>query len=447
MKLLNRITKGNSRSVAVKKNIAGTFFTKGIGIIISLILVPMTIGYMSSELYGVWLTISSLMTWLSFFDIGFTHGLKNKLTEAIAKGDWKRGKALVSTTYILMCMIFIPLCIVLLGVVPHVNWASILNVDSIYETDIIRALYVLCICFCLQMITNVLVAVIAAFQKIALSSIFPVIGQGISLCVIYILSIFSVPNLVYLALAISTMPIIVVGLSSIYLYKTKFQKVCPSFVKYDKTLVKDLFSLGLKFFLIQIQFVVLYQTTNFLISSLSGPNEVTTYNIAYKYLCIAMMAYNIILSPIWPAMTDAYAKRDYIWMNNIYKKMGHIFIFSCIALLIMVLSSNMVYNIWIGDKIEIPYLMTILVAIYMMIHNWDSLQIQLINGIGKLKLQTYITFVGLVLHIPLSFCLGQIVGAYGVLTSMITINIIYSIFFTIQVNKLINNKAHGIWAK
>ena len=109
--------------------------------------------------------------------------------------------------------------------------------------------------------------------------------------------------------------------------------------------------------------------------------------------------------------------------------------------------SPIAYRIWIGDKADIPFLMTLLVALYMMINNWDSLQVNLINGIGTIKLQLYVTLIGLVLHIPLSLLLGNFIGAYGVLCSMIFINIIYSIFFTIQINKILNQKAHGLWKK
>ena len=125
-------------------------------------LVPMTLGYVSSELYGIWLTLSSIMVWLGFFDVGFTLGLKNKLAEAIALQDWKRGKALVSTTYFMMVLIFVPLCIVLVLLIPYVNWAVFLNVNPAYNDEIIRALYVLAACFCLQMIVHVLTAVIGS---------------------------------------------------------------------------------------------------------------------------------------------------------------------------------------------------------------------------------------------------------------------------------------------
>ena len=71
----------------------------------------------------------------------------------------------------------------------------------------------------------------------------------------------------------------------------------------------------------------------------------------------------------------------------------------------------------------------------------------LINGIGTVKLQTYIVLIGLILHIPLSIFLGQFIAMHGVILSMSIINIIYSIFFTIQIRKILSQKATGIWIK
>ena len=414
---------------------------------ISLLLVPMTLGYISPELYGIWLTLSSIMLWLNFFDVGFTLGLKNKLAEAIAKEDWNKGRSLVSTTYLMMILIFVPLWIILELIVPFINWASFLNVDTIYNEEITKAMHILIACFCLQMIVNILTAVIAAFQKVALSSSFPVLGNFLSLIAIFLLTKFCPPSLVALACTVSVLPILVIIIASFVLYSSKFKKVAPSIGTINKSYVKELFSLGYKFFLIQVQVVVLFQSTNILISNVAGPNEVTYYNIAYKYLGIAMMIYTIFLSPLWPAFTDAYTKKDYIWMKNIYKKMSTVFLISAAAVIIMILLSPIIYKIWIGERISIPIMMTIAVGIYMIVFSWDSLQINMINGIGAVKLQTYITMLGLIIHIPLSFCLGKYIGAIGVVCSMILINVLYSTVFTIQINKLLNNKAKGIWLK
>ena len=437
----------NQRTKTIKKNIIGSLFIKGCSILISLLLVPMTLDYVSSELYGIWLTLSSIMLWLNFFDVGFTLGLKNKLAEAIAKEDWKRGKSLVATTYLMMLLIFVPLWIILEVAVPYINWSSFLNVNIVYNDEIARAMHILVTCFCVQMIVNVLTAVIAAFQKVALSSAFPVLGNFLSLIAIFLLTKFCPPSLVALACTISVLPILVIIIASLILYSNKFKIVAPSIKSINKSYIKELFGLGYKFFLIQIQVVVLYQSTNILISNVAGPNEVTYYNIAYKYLGIAMMIYTIFLSPLWPAFTDAYTKKDYKWMKNIYKKMSMVFVVSAIAVIGMMIISPFAYKIWIGEEVSIPIMMTIAVGIYMIIHSWDSLQVNMINGIGAVKLQTYITSLGLIIHIPLSLFLGKYIGAVGVVCSMILINLLYSSVFTLQINKLLNNKAIGVWIK
>ena len=440
---------GSSRSAIVKKNIIASFAVKGMSIIISLVLVPMTLGYVSAELYGIWLTLSSVILWLSFFDIGFTLGLKNKLAEAIARGEWERGKALVSTTYFMMILIFVPLCIILEMLVPLVDWAEFLNVSATYNAEIAKTLHVLVLFFCLQMIVSVLTAVVAAFQKVALSSAFPVIGNIFSLIAIWFLTKLWPPSLLALAFAVASMPIIVILVASIILYSHQFRAVAPSFRRVQMKHTKELFNLGARFFLIQIQVVILFQCTNILISNVSGPEDVTAYNIAYKYISIAMMVYTIVLSPLWPAFTDAYTKQDYTWMRNVYRKMTKVYLMSVGIMLLMVAISPIVYKIWIEDKAEIPFSMTLWICIYMIIYNWDSLQVNLINGIGTIKLQTYVTIIGLVVHIPLAVCLGRYagMGAIGVVISMILINTIYSSFFTIQINKILKQKAFGIWGK
>lgn len=447
MKMLDFIKQGTDRSVAVKKNIVGSLFVKGCSIIISLLIVPLTLGYVSSDLYGIWLTLSSIIMWLNFFDIGFTLGLKNKLTEAIALGDMQRGKVLVSTTYFMMIAIFIPLCILLEMIIPHINWASFLNVTGNYNPDIIKTLHILAACLCAQMIVNVLTAVLAAYQKVALSSAFPVIGNFISLFIILLLTKYCPPSLSLLALAVSTIPIFVIIIASFILFSSSFKAVAPSWNFVKKKQIKDLFNLGSKFFLIQAQIVVLYQCTNILISNLSGPSDVTSYNIAYKYITISMMILTIIMAPLWPAFTEAYTKNDYSWMKNVYNKMCKLWGGLTVIVILMIIVSPIVYQLWIGEKAHVPLIMTVLIGIYTIVHSWDIIQVNMINGVGAIKLQTYITLIGLIVHIPLSLFLGRYVSCYGVIISMIVINMIYSTTFTIQIRKILNKTAKGLWLK
>src|SRR5690606_36733269 len=102
----NRVlSQGHSRTVKAKKNILASFLIKGCSIAVRLLVVPLTISCINHVRYGLWLTLSSIVGWFSFVDIGFGHGLRNRFSESVARGDYKLARKYVSTTYAILLMI------------------------------------------------------------------------------------------------------------------------------------------------------------------------------------------------------------------------------------------------------------------------------------------------------------------------------------------------------
>ena len=438
---------GTARTAIVRKNILGSICLKAISMLVSYALVPLTLGFLSSELYGVWLTISTILVWLGFLDLGFSQGLKNKLIEAIAKEDWYLGKSLVSSCYFVMFIIFVPSCFLFEMLIPNVNWANFLNVSVKYNLEITKAIQLLVLFACIQMIVNVITSVVAAFQKVALASSFSVLGNVLSLLLIYFLVKVSHPSLVNLSIAFASMPIGVMSVATFLLFRGKYRKIAPSIRHITKSHLLSLLSLGYKIFIVNVQVVVLYQGTNFLISTLSSPNEVTTYNIAYKLMNFSMLLYTIIINPLWPAYADAYAKNDYKWMKLTRKRMIKILYLSIFGCCLISFIAPWIYKLWIGNAVHIPPTMTYLVALYVVIYCWVNLNSTLLIGMGKIKMSTIISVFGLLIHIPLSVFCASYFGAYGVIFSLILINLIYAVVEHFQVNIILNKKAFGVWLK
>ena len=142
------------------------------------------------------------MLWLNFFDGGLTLGLKNKLTESISRNDVIRGKELVSTTYFLMLMIIIPLLFCFQLFLGFFNFVEFLNVDPIYKLDIEYSVRFMVFFFCLQMVFNIISVILAADQKVALSSAFPMLGNVISLLIIILLRFYISPSLTIMSVSV-----------------------------------------------------------------------------------------------------------------------------------------------------------------------------------------------------------------------------------------------------
>lgn len=439
--------RGDSRSAKVKKNILGSFGVKGVSIIISLILVPLTIGYVSSELYGIWLTLVTIISWAHLFDLGFGSGVRNKIAESIALGDWDKARKYISTAYFYFSLIFIPLSIVLFFICPQINWVSLLNISPDYQDLIIYVMRIIIVFFCLTMILKIQNTVLRAFQLNALGSAFSTLGQVLVLIVTFILTKTTSPSLVYLAYAISACPVIVELICTCWLFGYKYKKLIPSFKYIDTSLVSDVLTVGLKFFIIQIAVLVLYQTMNIIISHVAGPESVTEYNVVYKYISLPMMATSMMTDPFWSAFTDAYALKDFGWMQRSYRKLLQVFGLAVIAVSLLVIFHPIAFKLWLGDKVDIHISMVLIVASYVLIMIWQSIHSALINGTGKIKLSVYCSLIMAIVNIPLALSLGKMMGAQGVVLSVGALNLAVAGLNFIQLKKLINNTAQGIWCK
>lgn len=446
-KLKDLINSGNSRTQVVKRNVFYSAGIKGVSIIISLLLVPLTINYVSSELYGIWLTLSSIISWLSFFDVGFGLGLRNRLTTAIALGDYHKGKILVSTTYCILSIIFLIVGIIGYYLSGLVNWCSVLNISSDYQDVLITASRIVVVIFCVSIVLKLVQNVFQAYQMTAAASAVDTVSQILSLALIYILTKTTFPNLNYLALVFCGAPIVVYIVYSIILYSGKFKQVAPSFFTIDFKYAKDLFSLGGQFFLIQIICIILYQTVNFVISHYCGPEQVTVYNIAYKYLYCALMVFNIIMAPLWSAYNDAYAKNDYPWMKSLYDRLIKINAIVVLGVIVMIAVSPIVYKLWIGDTVSIPLIVSILVGLYIACQTISTLHASILNGMGIIRIQIIQAALQGFLFVGAILIIGRGLDLISILLIMLLTAVLPAVILPVQVCLLLNNKAKGIWNK
>ena len=446
-KLLALLNSENTRTQIVKRNVFYSAGIKGISIVISLLLVPLTINYVSSELYGIWLTLSSVISWLSFFDVGFGLGLRNHLTTAIALGELKKGKVLVSTTYCILTVIFLFVGIGGYYVCGIINWCGLLSISSQYHDVLITASRIVVVTFCISIVLRLIQNVFQAYQKTAAASSVDTVAQILSLTLIYVLTKTAFPDLNKLALVFCGAPIVAYLCYSIILYQGKFKEVSPSLYAVDFKYAKDLFSLGGQFFLIQIICIILYQSVNFVISHYCGPEQVTVYNIAYKYLCCALMVFNIIMAPLWSAYNDAYAKKDNFWMRSIYGKLIKINTIVVMGIILMIVISPIIYKLWIGDSVQVPLMISVLIGLYIVCLTISTMHASILNGMGIIRVQIIQAILQGVLFVCGILMIGRGLDLNSILVIMLITAVIPAIILPIQVCLLLNNRAKGLWTK
>lgn len=449
VKVRQILNNGHDRSVKARKNILISFFIKGISIVIGFIFVPLLINYLGTVEYGIWITLTSIISWISYFDIGLGNGLRNKFAESLAKQEHGMARIYVSTTYAALTLIFSVFFLIFLMVSPLIDWSVVLNApkDMATELDILIKLTVGF--FLIRFILKLLSVIIVADQRPAVSNTFEPLGNAFSLIGILLLMHFTKPSLVNLGLVLGAAPVVVLVLVTIYFFNREYRIYKPSIKHINFHYFKDLAGLGFQFFIIQVTIVIILSTNNIIITQIVGPEAVTSYNVAYRYFGLISMGFVIIANTYWSAFTEAYIKDDILWIRKITRTLINIFIGIVAALFLMLIFANDFYRLWVGDKVHVPFMLSVYSCIFVLISVWVSIFTYFINGTGKIKVQLYTTVISATISIPLSIFLATAMkmGASGVVLGSCLAYVPLAIISPIQYRKIITKKDHGIWGR
>ena len=411
----------SNRTKNITKHVFWSFIYKGGHIIANFLLVPLTIDFLDTENYGIWLTLSSFIAWFSFFDIGLGNGLRNKFAEAKAKGDLELAKGFVSTAYYtigIICILFLGLTILISFVV---DWSKIFNTSAALNSQLQILMPIVFACFSFQLILNLITSIYTADQNHSMQGKISFFNAAVSLLLIWLLTLTTKSSLIIYGVIFSVLPVVILLIINLYAFNNKYKHFKPEKLYWKKEHLKNIFGLGISFFIIQLAGIILFSTDNFIITQIYGPKEVVPYNVSYKYLSISLMILNIMVAPFWSSITEAYTKGDLVWIKKSMQ--------------------NLV--------IVIPFSLTVSMATLTIITVLYTPFTYFINGTGKIRLQKYTLLITSVFNIPLSFFLAKFIffGTEGVVIATIVCLTPHLILCPIQYYKIINKQDTGLWSK
>lgn len=446
----NFFTKGHERSVRAKKNIVSSLIIRGISIVISFISLPITLNYVDSSTYGVWLTLSSVVAWFVFFDIGLTQGLRNKFAEAKAKGDDSLAQIYVSTTYAILGIIFLLVWVIFLIANNFLDWSAILNVSESMRPDVATLAIIVFTYFCLSFVFRIITTILLADQQPANSSLIDLAGQVLSLLFIIILVKTTEGSLIKLGIALCVSPLIVLIGANFLLFNRKYKRYRPAVSKVKFSYARSLFSLGVIFFIIQIAGIVQFQTANIIIARNFSTADVTDYNIVYKYFGMLLMIFNIFLTPFWSASTEAYQKNDIQWIKNGIKRYNQLNVLMLFGSIAMLIFSDTVYRLWLGEgKVSIPFSLSLWGFVFFNLSMFGGKYGSFLNGISALRIQFIASIISPFVYIVAAILLikNLHLGVYSLFIASILANFNGFLLGPLQYHMVVNKNKKGIWIK
>jgi O-antigen/teichoic acid export membrane protein len=440
---------GAPRSIQAKQNIVGLFFLRGVSTAINFVLVPLTLGYLSSNGFGIWLTLNSILAWVIWLDVGLGNGLRNRFAVALAHNDKELARSLVSTTYLFVGLISLSLIVLFLCAQPLLSWSGILMVPPEMNQELTLLATVVFIFFCIRLVVGLIGTILAADQQPALSSLFEVLVSALSLVAIIVLTKIRPGSLFWLGTCMSAAMVIVPIIGNIWLFRGRYREFTPS-LRYVRVIhAKGLMHIGLQFFLLQLAGLVLFAGSNLIIKRLLGADEVTQFNIAFKYFGVPAGIFTMLLTPFWSAYTDAYARGDISWIRMTFRKLVRAMVLLSIAVVIMVAAADRVYELWIGHSVHVPFSLSVVMGLYVLIVAWSSIFSYFVNGTGKIRLQLLVAIPTSVAMVPLAVYLAGSVGlgTTGVVLAICIVLLPGTVLWPVQTRKLLNKRATGVWSQ
>ena len=412
---------------------------KGTSLLVGAITVPLTVRYLGSEGYGLWITISSAVAMFFVLDIGIASTLTNLISKAYAKDDKQQAAEYFVTAFWLV--IGIAFTLGLLGVVlwPHIHWAFLFHVqDPALARETSWAAAAAFTAFLFALPSGLASRVLGGYQQLHLANLFAAGGSLASLIgVIVVIQLHGRLALLVMVYAGSSALANAICLLWVCFFQKPWLKPWPS--RFKKHLAGEIFHTGGQFFLIQIAGLVVFNSDNLVISHYLTPAQVTPYSVTWRVVSYITTLQALAFASLWPAYSEAYAKGDMAWIRLAYTRNRWITLAVLAAGCAVLLSAGQhIILLWAGPAAVPSVQLLWLMCVWMVILAITTNQSCLMGATSRVKKQAVFSLVSAGANLALTILWVRTLGIIGVLLGTVVSYLLFIVIpATLEVRSIL----------
>ena len=410
--IIKSITKKDNDSI-IKRNVLMSFLIKGLSLVLGFFSYPLYIRYFNNEsVLGIWLTVLSLMSMIITFDLGLGNGLRNKLIKPLLEKDAKKQNELITSAYFSSFLISLTILAVSSILIFTIDVNALLGIGSeIISPTVLRiCMFIVCASICLEFTLKNVTVILQALQKQALANSFALLS---TMC----LMLFAITakiqgdesRLIYISIfyfCIINIPLVI---GTIIVWKKFFPEYRTKKRDFTKTAVKEVMTLGIGFFVIQLALLAINSTNELLISNFYGSNTTVIYTDYNKLIQVVISLFATITLPYWSMVTKMKETKDLQGIKRLIKRlMVFVLIFSGLLALMGVFFQPLL-DIWLGnDSIVINYKTLAFFLAYAFLWIVAVSFSAIANGLSIIKKQLFLYIAAAIIKICCSVIFGYI---------------------------------------
>ncbi|MBE1488711.1 oligosaccharide flippase family protein [Plantactinospora soyae] len=340
---------GRDRSRRLVTGIATAALSRGTGVVVPLVLIPVTLAYLGADRYGLWMAVTALTAMAAFTDLGLGNGLMTKLAPCYASGDTGRARGYISSAYVVLAAISLATCCLLWLLSGVIGWSSILNVSGTATPSDARNIALVCLtAFVLNIPLSLVVRVQYAYQQVGRSNIWQAVGSLSALPLTLGAVHAGLPPVAVIAATVLG-PVLVNVVNTGWMYLRHMPEIGPRIASVDPRIARELMRLGGLFFLLTILWSAATQADVLIVAHALGLESVTTYAVPVRLFNLLGFLVTLVNLPLWSANGDALAQGHLGWVRQTTRRMT---LFSTLTALlpaiVLVLVGDRLLGTWFG---------------------------------------------------------------------------------------------------
>jgi O-antigen/teichoic acid export membrane protein len=432
--------RGKERYRRASLTASASIISQVLGVLISIISVPLTVHYLGQERYGVWLTISSLMTWMTMTDFGLTgNALINLISEAHGTDNRVLARQYASSTFWTLIAITVTIGTVLAATFNWIPWRSVFRVSAATSTQELRIACAIALgIFLINLPLNMLNSLYNAYQDGFVANVWTIGANALALASLIAVTQFrgGLPHLVF---ALSGTRVLVALANGYYLFFRRYRWLAPRISSVSWAHIKRLLKLSSKYMVAQVSALGISQSQPMIITQILGPAYVPIFVVAHRLITIPQNLVYIATLPLLSAYGEARARADWKWIKGAVKNSTLMALgIGTVLLLILSIGAKPIIMHWAGAAAVPDTALVIWLAIYTLLGIAVNPSAQMLWGLERVGVPALGLALCAVATVKLSLMFGKWWGLSGITMAMTVSLLIYCSISAYEVRRALS---------
>lgn len=409
---------GLGRTRRLMIGIGSAVVSRGVGALAPLLLVPITFGYLGTQVYGLWMAVVSLTSMAVWADLGLGNGLMTRLSHALAVGDKALSRRLIGSAYAMLTAFAAGAFILLWLVVDRIPWQTVLNMNDTSGASVAPQIALVALgAFIVNIPLSLIQRIQYAHQEVARSNIWLALGNLASVALAF-MAVAAGAGVLVVVLAVALGPILGNVLNTAWFLRHHRDSV-PRLGDVGGDAARSLIGLGGRFLVVTLLSAVGLNVDTLVVAHTSGLEDAAVFAVTVRVLTALGLLVTLVNLPLWPSNAEALARGDVIWVRRTCRRMS---LLSAGAVAIPGLSitalTPVLFPLWLGKSAAVPDVsLVLLITLWWTVLAAASPWFMVQNSVGVVAPQIWGWATFLAISVPLKVIAGTSFGAEGVIAA------------------------------